>query len=577
MLPFLDLRQYERADLLRDLGAALAVTFLVVPQGVAYALIAGLPPHMGLYAAGLPVIIGSLMRSSRHAITGPTNAVSVVVGSSFVATVGQSDLPTAVATLAVLVGGLQIAASLLRLGSLVDFISAPVLVGFTTGAGVLIGVGQLPNITRTTSSGHTLVEKVMAWSETLGEAHLASVVMALGTAALVLGFRRLDSRLPGASLAIFIMTGVSLLLGEQELRTVADLAPVPSGLPLLTLPDLGLVGELLPMAGACTVISLVESSAIASAIATRTGQRLSLTTEFLGEGLANLTSGLFGGLPTAGSLSRSVLNERSGARTRLAGALSGVFVLAVMASLAFVVDLVPVASLAGLLLVVCAHLVEPKPIIRILRSHNSDRVAFVATLFGTFFLHLDEAIYLGVGISLVLFLQRERLLAVRAVGIDDALRIREAALANVQRIRECAVVRILNLEGSLFFGSASELQRALEDQLREPKLRVLVVRLKRTQHIDITAARSLAAVAERLRAEGRRLVLVGMRDKTIRYLRRVRVAGVLEEENLFPSEETAFDALENAIAHSLAHAAEHTCEDEGCPLAEWLEKRGRSV
>ncbi len=579
-LPFLDLRGYRLSDLPADLSAALALTFLAVPQGVAYAMIAGLPPAAGLYAASIPVIVGSLFRSSRHVVTGPTNAVSLLVGSLFmgvaVSPLTEDPLATA-ATLALLVGAIQIAAGVFRLAALLDYISKPVLLGFITGAGTLIGTGQLHNATYTPRpEGAILFVRLARWAGDLGQAHGPSVAVALGSMALVLGLRRLDRRIPGATVAMAGATALSMIFDWQSLgmRVVADITPIPAGLPAPRLPSLEQAGALLPMAGAVAMLSLVESTAVARAIASRSGQRLDTAEEFVGEGLTNLTAALFSGYPTAGSLSRSSLNEVVGGRTRLAGVLCGLLVVLVLLFLGPLVNYTPIACLAGILFVVAWRLIEGHEIRRVWRSHTGDRLAFGATLAATWVLHLDQAIYLGVGLSLVMYLQRERMLSVRDLVIDTEGRLRDVSHREEPdpRVGVCEAIHMVNLEGPLFFGAAGELESLLDELAHRRSTRVLLLRLKRTDAIDVTTASILEEAGRRLREQGRRMVLVGMQPPVMKILRRTGVAESLGEENLFPSEERWFQAMEDAVVHSLDLVGAHHCEG-GCPIQGWLKDR----
>jgi len=575
-LPFLDLKGYRAQDFLPDLSAALAVTFLAVPQGVAYAMIAGLPPAMGLYSAAMPVLVGCLFRSSRHVITGPTNAISLLVGSVFLGMV-DGDPYAKAATLALMVGLMQIGAGTLRLAALLDYISKPVLLGFVTGAGVLIGAGQLHNATHTPRpEGELLFVRLGRWAMDLPDAHMMSVAVAAGTVALVVGLRRVDRRIPGATVAMVGATAASMLLDWQGagMSIVADIAEVPKGLPAPRLPTLEGAGELLPLAGACVMLSLVESSAVAKSIASRNKQKLDTTMEFIGEGLANLTAAVFSGYPTAGSLSRSSLNEVVGARTRLAGILNGLLVIMVLLLFGSLVNYTPIACLAGILLVVAWRLMEVHDIKRTLRSHWGDKLAFLATLSATWVLHLDQAIYIGVGMSLVMFLRKERLLNVRDMVIDADGRLRDVSFAphHGPEVDVCRSIHMVNLEGPMFFGAASELSSVLEEIALHRQTRVLVLRLKRTNDLDVTTALILEEVGVRLAEEGRQLILVGMQEPAMQILTNTGVADELGRENLFPSEPRWYAALEGALHRALDLVGEHPCDGD-CAIEGWLERR----
>ncbi len=582
-LSFRDLAGYPRANLGRDLISALSVAFLAVPQGVAYAMIAGLPPRMGLYAATFPTVIGSLFRSSRHVVTGPTNAVSLLVGTAVAAQTGGDPVQIAV-SLALLVAALHLAAGLLRLGVVVDYLSSPVVLGYITGAGILIAVGQLPNVTATVGDRGALPHRLMVWVEGLGATDPLSVAMALGTAGFILLLRRINRRLPGATLSMIAAIAVTRAfdLDQRGLKVIADLSPISASLPSLTMPDLSLLPGLVPLAVAVTVLSLAETTAVARSIASRSGQRLDLSAEFVGEGLSNLVSSFVGGYPTTGSLSRSALNEREGATSRLSGVFSGVFVLLAVLLAGDALNATPIASLAGLLLVVAAGLIDTEHIRRVMRSHSGDRFAFATTVAGTFVLHLDQAIYLGVLVSLAMYLRRARLLSVRDLVIDDQGRLREVSSRSRKLgptgfespgVRYCAHIHVLNVTGSMFFAAAAELQTALDQVLRNPHLKVLILRLKHTRNIDVTSVDVLVNFALQMRAEGRSLMLVGLQDNHRRYLERMGAVEALGKDALFPREPSWFAALESALQRALGSLSED--EAERCPFAGWLATRDR--
>ncbi len=582
-LPFLDLAGYGRADVGKDAVAAVTATFLAVPQSVAYAMIAGLPPAMGLYAAAVPVIVGSLFRSSRHVITGPTNALSLLVGTAGAAAAGLDPVPTAL-LLAFLVGAIQVAAGVLRLGVLVDYISIPVVIGYITGAGVLIGVGQLHQLTATDGGTGTLFEKVGFWVTHLEGANGWAIGVGLLTAGGIVGLRAIDERVPGAMLVLAIFTLASWLLDGHArfgLTTIGDLSPVPAGLPPLSLPTgEGTYGwsfadapALLPVAIAATVLSLVESSAVGRAISARSGQRLDLSAEFVGQGLANLTAAFFGGYPTSGSLTRSALNHQIGAASRLAGAASGLLMGVVLLGLGPAVNETPVASLAGLLLVVAYDLVDVPRIRKIVRARPSDAAALGATVLATWVLRLDHAIYVGVGLSVVLFMRRARMLTVHQLVFDDRGGLMELRPGDpLLGERECKSIRMVQLEGQLFFGAAGELLTALDDVVADPRVRVIWLRVRRAVGMDATIAQALGEVAERLRGEGRHLVVVGVRPDAVAILERTGAMRAIGPENVFSKTPTWFHAADRGLLRALALVDAHAC-DGACPIERHLEAR----
>ncbi|MCO4744948.1 MAG: SulP family inorganic anion transporter [Proteobacteria bacterium] len=535
----------------RDSSASLAITLIAIPQGVAYAMIAGLPPAVGLYASAIPAIVGSIARSSKHVVTGPTNALSLLVGGFITGGAVLIDPVAAAMALALLVGLFQVLAGVLRLGAIVDYISRAVVLGYITGAGLLIGLGQLGNLTGTAMGVGGPLTRLHAWSLTLGDAQIAPLTVGAATVALIVGLRRFAPKVPGPVVAMMLGIAASWLLDlrNQGVRVVGDLAPIAAGLPPLALPDVDLafMQALLPVAFAATVLSLVESSSVARSIAARSGQRLEMSREFIGQGLANIAAGVGGGYPISGSLSRSGLNYSSGATSRFSGALSGVLVILMLLVAGPVMNLTPIASLAGLLLVVAYDLVDVVAIRYVLRALWGDRLAFLGTLIGTWTLSLDKAIYLGVAISLVLFVRRASNLNIRELAVRRG-KIRESALNEDERLSD--KVRAIHVEGSLFFGAANELSDALDDVMRTPDVKVFIVRLKRARGVDYTTAQVLIAARRRLEQEGRHLLLVGMVPAAMDLLHRVGVTEVFPDEALYPTEREWFVAMDRAMLYA---------------------------
>lgn len=574
-LPFRDLRELSARDLPRELVAGVAVTVMGVPQGIAYALIAGLPPAMGLYAAAVPAVVGALFRSSRLVVIGPTNALSLIVATSVAAT--MPDPVAAATTLALMVGALQIAAGILRLSALVDYISTAVVTGYITGAASLIVVGQLPNVTGTTSSTGDLFHRVAGWAISLSEAHLGSCVMAVTTATGILVLRRWLPRGVPALVLLGVATGATWAFGldGRGIRIVSGIAPVPNGLPPWTIPSLAGALPLGSVAVAAMVLSLVESTSLSRVMAERSDRPFDAATDFIGLGLANLAAAFTGGYPVSGSPVRSGLVAALGARSRLASASSGIFVGVVLVGLGTLVGWTPIPALAGLILVVARDVVDPGAIRALLHAGPADRYAFLGTVCGTWLLPLDQAIYVGVGISVVLFLRRARLLTIRELWVDEGVQLHEVDPESppAPALVRCRAIRVLHVEGPLFFGAASELAAALGARIADPGVRVLLVRLKRAQGIDYTAGTVLARAHERMARDGRHLMLVGLREDMMVRLHDIGVAEVFESEELFPTRPGWFVAMDQALGRALELVgAEHGC-GAGCPVERYLEVR----
>lgn len=551
-----DLVGITRKDLLADLAAGSAAAFMAVPQGVAYALIAGLPPKMGLYAGMLPVIVGSLLRSSRHVQAGPTNAVSLLVGGAVATYVGVNggDPITIAATMALMVGAFQVAAGALRLGAVVDYISAPVVLGYITGAAVLIGIGQLPNLSGTDGARGNLLHSVSVWVQGLADWDPLTLGVALGTSALLVILKKLDKRIPGAIvvMALGIAADFAFDLRGRGVKTIADLARVPASLPPLVLPSLTGLGALLPLAAAATVLSLVESAAVGRSLAAKSGDRLDTNREFIGQGAANLAAAFTGGYVVSGSLGRSAIVFNSGGKSRMAGVFGGIVVLLLVWVAGPIVDHTPIASLAGLLLVVAWDLIDLPRIRTALKTSPGDAAAFAVTALGCWTLSLDRAIYLGVAISLILFLRRASLLKVTELGIDKTGRLREVEMDDETEMGRAPGLRMLHLEGPLFFGSSGELRSVLDEQIADDSVQVLILRLRRARGLDVSTTTVLSDAAERMRTQGKTLILAGITPLQSQRLERSGAAAIIGPEQLFPHRPKWFGAMDASLRHALS-------------------------
>jgi SulP family sulfate permease len=317
------------------------------------------------------------------------------------------------------------------------------------------------------------------------------------------------------------------------------------------------------------VLSLVESSSVARALASHSGQRLDLAAEFSGQGLANLAAAFSGGYPVSGSLGRSTLNQRAGSASRLSAAFCGLLTISILLFLGSFVGQTPVASLAGLLLVLANDLVDRDQIKLILHGTRTDRAAFLSTMFGAWLLPLDQAIYLGVGLSIVMFLRRARMLSVREMIIGEKGRFREVEPDAAEAKTGCSAIRILNLTGPLFFAVTGELENALDPFLRDTTVRVLILRLRQAHDIDITTATALAATARRFASTGRVVILLGLRQSTQALVEKSGLADQIGKENLFPAQAGWFTAMEAALRRALEITGPHTCGSQG-PLQEYI-------
>jgi len=457
--PVVILRSYQREYLRPDLIAGLTVAVVLIPQAIAYALIAELPPQTGLYAAIVASIVAGLWGSSHQLHTGPVNAVSLIVLAALlsVATPGTPEYLLIAGLLAVMVGLICVLLGLARLGVLVNFVSDSVIIGFTAGAGILITVNQLRHLLRlNVSSSPELAETLEQIGIQLPETHWPSLLLGASTIFMILIIRRINPKLPGALLCL-VLAGIIfavLGLGTQGIKIIGDL---PRGLPPLNqifpIPA-GLIPQLSTKALAITAIALVESMSIARAIASQSHQRLDSNQEFVGQGLANIASGIFSGYPTAGSLTRSAVNFQSGARTSLSSVIAGLIVLLSVLLLGGYAGFIPLPALAGVLILTAISLVNKDEILRVWHGSQGDRLIMVATFLATLLIPIEYAVLIGVLLSVGYYLLQTSTPHIRSVLPDSNYEFLYPDKGGDQ----CPQLSIVELMGDLYFGAVHQIK-----------------------------------------------------------------------------------------------------------------------
>jgi SulP family sulfate permease len=509
-------RGYDLSSLRPDLLAGLTVAVILLPQAIAYALIAELPPQTGLYAAIVAAIVGALWGSSNHLQTGPTNAISLLILATLVtvATPGTAEFLVIAGLVAVLVGVIQLVLGLARLGVLVNFVSHSVIVGFSAGAGVLIAVKQLRHLLGLDFSSHGLVETVQGVLIHLPETHIATMILGVGTMLVIVLLRLLNPKLPGPLIAMVVAAAAVGLAGLDE-QGVVVIGELPRSLPPLTdfyLLNMQRIGELAPGAVAIAAVGLVEAMSIARSISGQSNQRLDSNQEFVGQGLANIATGLFSGYPCSGSFTRSAVNFDGGARTRLASVFSGIFVLIAMLAFAPLAAYVPRAALSGVLILTAYSMIDKKEIARIWRGARTDAVIMVITFLATLFLHLEFAVLGGILLSFAFYIVRTSVPRVSSVLPDDRFR----HLVHQPQKPPCPQMAILDVLGDLYFGAVSHVEKAIDQHLAaNPHQRTLLLRMYSVQQCDFSGIHALESVVRSVRQRGGDVFLVRVREPVL--------------------------------------------------------------
>lgn len=564
-LPFLRWWPRVNRDSLRhDLLAGLTGAIVVLPQGVAFATIAGMPPQYGLYAGMIPAIVAALFGSSWHLVSGPTTAASVVLFSTLspYALPGSADYVALALTLTLMVGVFQLALGMLRLGTLVDFISHTVVVGFITGAAILIFASQIPGFLGLSSTNrwafHDIPMQLIAHIDEVNPYSLAVGVLALATGILTLRrFPKLPYMLAAmlaGSIAAFLL---DLVLGNETtaLRTIGAL---PAGLPPLTLPAVSFetISRLAPAAAAITLLVLTESITIGRALALKSGQHLDSNQEFIGQGLSNLAASCCSGYVATGSFNRSGVNYEAGARTPLSAVFAGLLLMAIVVFIAPATAYLPNAAMAGVLFLVAWQLIDLKRIIKIFRTSRTEAAILALTITTALFVGLEYAILLGVVFGLLLFVMdtaRPRIFS-RVPNPNTPNRdfVTDATLP------ECPQVKFLRLDGDLYFGSTHHVERMLEIyRQRQTNQSHLLLICSGINEIDISGAELLGDEARKRNADGGGLYLYRIKPAVEEFLTRGGYMTEIGEDHQFSKKSEAISRIFEQLDRSICARCEH--------------------
>jgi sulfate permease, SulP family len=565
LLPFLRWwPMVNRGSLKSDGLAGLSGAIIVLPQAVAFATIAGLPPEYGLYAAMVPTIIAALFGSSWHLVSGPTTAISIVVFASVspLAEPGSPQFISLVLTLTFLAGLFQLAMGLARLGALVNFISHTVIIGFTAGAAILIAASQVKNFFGLDIPRGAHFHEVLAYLFS----HLGNIqpwVMAVAAFTLASGIlaKKFLPKMPYMIVAMILGSLFAFVLNQElgadqtGIRTVGAL---PAGLPPLSLPDFSLtsIKQTFFSALIITILALTEAVAIARSVAIKSEQSIDSNQEFVGQGLSNLLGSFFSSYASSGSFNRSGVNYAAGARTPLAAVFSAIFLLLIVLAVAPLAAYLPIPAMAGVLILVAWGLIDFHHIEEILQRHRKESVVLAVTFFGTL-VDLEKGIFLGIIVSLVFYLYRTSRPSIRPLAPIAAEKFNpnRKFIPVGPDAPGCPQMEMVRAEGSVFFGAVEHVQQTLRhiDEYNPEKKHVMLFS-RAVNFIDLAGAEMLAAESKRRQKLGGGLYLIGVQPGFCAMLREGGQVNHVGQENIFPGKGVAIAAiyprLDSAICRS---------------------------
>lgn len=566
------LRRYSLGDARADLVGGLSVAAVAVPQAMAYALIVGLPPEYGLYTAIVMTAVGALFDSSRQLINGPTNAISIALLST-VATVENPEARIQIAILmSLMIGVIQLGISFLRLGDLTRYISHSVIVGFTAGASLLLVFDQLKNLLGQKAVGdphdHFLVRVYHSLLEG-GPVHLPTLYVGLLSIVAVVLLRWVKKRLSMPLMPEFLMVVVGMATASALLdfkgMGVRVVGAIPASLPRPALPQLdpALIEQLATPALAVALLGLLEAISMAKGIAAVTRQKLDLNQQCLSEGLANFVGSFFSCIPGSGSLTRSAINQQAGARTQWSGVISAFAVAAIMLGFGPFAAYIPRPTLAGLLMLTAAKMVNLRDLRFHVRVSRFDGIIVAVTAISAFAISIEFCVLIGTFLSFMLAVPRAGNLQMTEFVPGEGGIVHERLPTD----QPCPRIHIYGFEGEFFFAASTNLDQQM-DQIEEglgPQTQVVVLRLKRARNPDAVGIAQLEGLCERLSARGVRVLLCGVRPALKKVMNRCGLTEKMGEENIFL--EQAVRQTSTMMAMKFAYGlVQQSCDR--CPIRE---------
>jgi SulP family sulfate permease len=540
-----------KPDWLRlDILAGLTASAVVVPKCMAYAAIAGLPVETGLYAAFVPMVIYSLLGTSRTLSVSTTTTIAILVASELAGVTpggGPGERAAAAATLAVLVGGFLILAGILRLGFIANFISDPVLTGFKAGIGLVIIVDQLPKLMGFHIGKTGFFRDLLSIGTHIPDSVMPTLVLGLVTLGLVLGLEHFRPRFPAPLLGVVLGIGGAAFLGLKQ-AGVELVGAISGGLPAFALPNIALAGKLWPGALGIALMAFTESIAAGRAFVGHGDQHPEANRELIALGLANLGGGLFQAMPSGGGTSQTAVNSQSGARSQAAALVTMAVVVAVLLFLAPLVALMPQATLAAVVIATTVGLLNPRDFRAIARIRHMELWWALAAFAGVVLLGTLQGILVAVAVSLVVLLYQANHPPTYAMARKPGTDVFRPLSTRHPGDETFPGLLIVRTEGRMTFASAPRIGGRLRELILQANPRILVIDFSAVPDIEYTALKMLTEFEEKLREGGITLWLAALNPEPLRVIQRSPLGETLGRERLFFNLEQAVEAFQNQSA-----------------------------
>ena len=545
------LKRYIGNAFTYDLFAGFTVAMVAIPQSMAYAAIIGINPIFGLYTAIIPAIIGSIFGKSTFLITGPTNATALVTASVLLLSTKSDFYVEFVFFLAIIAGLVKLIIGLFKIGDIIRFVSNSVFTGFLTGACLLIVLTQMTSLLGLSkASDPTLITNISHLLSSINKINIYVVITSLISIVTMLVIRKVNRNLPSSLIAIIVTSCFVLFINAEihGISLVRDLGSVnPSisfHLPLLPSP---FPTFLIPGGLTIALISLLESTSISKSIAASSQQTIDLSKDFIGQGLASVVGGFFQCIPPSGSLARSAVAYRSNAKTSMTGVFSGLFVLLCLLLFARWIGYIPVACLAGIIVISAISLIDQNQIKLIIKSRKISLLVFITTLIMTLILPLQYGILIGIFLSSSIYMFESSRIHITQLKFDNHGNYFESPLPkNSSRVPECIIV---NIEGEMFFGATEGIFDRLEGLLTS-KTKVIIFRLRNARHLSTTAVIELKKVIYKAKSSGIIPVFCGLSKESLTLFKKSGLTQLIGKNSIFPAQPVIFDSTRKALAFS---------------------------
>ncbi len=549
------LRAYDKSKFQADWRAGFDVALLAFPQSMAYAFIAGLPIHYGIYGSIVASLVGAVFAGSHYITLGPTNATAVMLLSAFTLLgLSDSEKQAALPLLLMLVGTLLVIGAFLRVANLIQYISRTVVTGYITAAAALIIANQIKSLLgfQFEEKATTFLQVVAQTLYGLPQTHWETACLSIMTLGSYLAVKKYWPGLPSVAVTLAFMSLLAAALQQFTGLQYETLTAVnPSSWQLtIPIPSIEMIGKLANSALAIALLCVLEGTSIGKSLAARAGDRLDANQEMFSIGMANIGCAVLSGMPASGSLTRSALSWTSGALSPMASLLNGAVCAAFVLVLGPLIAYIPQASLAVIVVAIGVSLINRHAIRVVLKATRSDAIVFMVTFLAGLVLPLDTAIYYGVATSILLFLRKAS-----APEMVEYTFTEDGELAEVddRRVRVSDEISIVHVEGNLFFGAADLFRDQIRRVFEDPKLKVVVLKMRNAHLLDATSVMALEELVNFMREKGRYLLVSEAREDVLRIFRKSGIADVIGRENIFPDIATNHTL---STAHALRRAKE---------------------